>query len=131
MSHLLGRRIDSFAAPGAQTLTRRSSASPRGRPRTSSCRPISSPRCSNPSRCLSFLVACFPCFAMSQLCFSVLINRIVLNRGNLRSSDPTRGRRCRSRRRLCLSRFGLLLWLIVAHQHTCFWASCSFSLANE
>ena len=27
-------------------------------------------------------------------------------RGNLRSSAPTRGRRCRSRRRLCLSRFG-------------------------
>ena len=102
----LGRRIDSLAAPGAQTPTRRSSASPSGRPRTSSCRPISSPRCSSPSRCLShFLLACLVLQCYTFVAY-YLVNCIILNRGNLRSSAPTRGRRCRSRRRLCLSRFG-------------------------
>lgn len=102
-----------------QIPTRRSLASPSGRPRTSSCRPISFPRCSSPSRCLSFRFFGCPVLSYPARCSALLmVHRLYCFscRGNLRSSAPTRGRRCKSRRRLCLSRFVLLFWLIFAHQ---------------
>ena len=77
-------RLTRFSlVPGRQIPTRRSSASPSGRLRTSSCRPISSPRCCSPSRFLSFLLLLCPvltckvfCTANGQSTVLLMVNRL-------------------------------------------------------